>query len=62
MSKLGRVAWSDASPVPAMDELYHDVFVEPWGPYTGSSDPHDLANTAVRLCANPNGSLAHCAE
>ena len=30
--------------------------------YTGSSDPHDLANTAVRLCGNPNGSLAHCAE
>ena len=40
------VAWSDASPVPAMDELYHDVFVEPWGPYTGSSDPSMLGSAA----------------
>ena len=38
------VAWNDASPVPAMDELYHDVFVEPWGPYTGSSDPSMLGS------------------
>jgi TPP-dependent pyruvate/acetoin dehydrogenase alpha subunit len=33
------VAWSDASPVPPLSELAHDVFVEPWGEYTGSSQP-----------------------
>ena len=33
------VAWSDASPPPPMSELHHDVFLEPWGPYTGSSQP-----------------------
>jgi pyruvate dehydrogenase E1 component alpha subunit len=33
------VAWSDASPVPSMDELFTDVYVEKWGPYTGSTQP-----------------------
>ena len=33
------VAWSDASPPPPLSELHHDVFLEPWGPYTGSSQP-----------------------
>ncbi|MFM8873441.1 MAG: pyruvate dehydrogenase (acetyl-transferring) E1 component subunit alpha [Phycisphaerales bacterium] len=33
------VAWSDASPTPPLSELHHDVFLEPWGPYTGSSQP-----------------------
>ncbi len=33
------VAWAEASPVPSMDELYHDVYVERWGPYTGTSLP-----------------------
>jgi pyruvate dehydrogenase E1 component alpha subunit len=33
------VAWSDASPAPGMDELFTDVFVERWGPYTGSTQP-----------------------
>ena len=37
------VAWADASPVPTMDELYHDVYVERWGPYTGTSLPIMLA-------------------
>lgn len=36
------VAWSDASPVPAPEELYRDVFVEEWGPYTGSTQPEML--------------------
>jgi pyruvate dehydrogenase E1 component alpha subunit len=36
------VAWSDASPYPTMDELYRDVFVEEWGPYTGSTQPEML--------------------
>jgi hypothetical protein len=29
-----------------MAELYHDVFVEPWGPYTGSSQPAMNGGTA----------------
>ncbi len=33
------VAWADASPVPSIAELYHDVYVERWGPYTGTSLP-----------------------
>ena len=36
------VAWADASPVPTIDELYHDVYVEKWGPYTGTSLPQML--------------------
>jgi pyruvate dehydrogenase E1 component alpha subunit len=36
------VAWSDASPAPGLDELYRDVFVEQWGPYTGSLQPEML--------------------
>jgi TPP-dependent pyruvate/acetoin dehydrogenase alpha subunit len=37
---------TDESPVPPMAELYHDVFVEPWGPYTGSSQPAMNGGTA----------------
>jgi len=33
------VAFADASPVPADGELYTDVYMEPWGPYPGSSKP-----------------------
>ncbi len=44
------VAWSDASPVPPMDELFHDVFVEPWGPYTGTSQPQ-MNGSAARVAA-----------
>lgn len=40
------VAWSDASPIPSLDELYEDVFVERWGPYTGSSQPEMNGGTA----------------
>ncbi|MBL9121387.1 MAG: pyruvate dehydrogenase (acetyl-transferring) E1 component subunit alpha [Phycisphaerae bacterium] len=36
------VAWADASPVPGIEELYHDVYVERWGPYTGTSLPSML--------------------
>ena len=31
--------WSEASPPPPMEELYKDVYIEPWGPYTGTSLP-----------------------
>jgi pyruvate dehydrogenase E1 component alpha subunit len=33
------VAWAEASPVPGREELYHDVYVEKHGPYTGTSLP-----------------------
>ncbi len=36
------VAWSDASPVPPPEELFRDVYVEPWGPYSGSTQPEML--------------------
>jgi len=40
------VAWSDASPIPSMDELFTDVYVEKWGPYTGSTQPEMNGGTA----------------
>jgi hypothetical protein len=36
------VEWSDASPAPSREELMRDVFMERWGPYTGSSQPEML--------------------
>ena len=36
------VAFSDASPLTPLSELYHDVFVERMGPYTGTSLPNML--------------------
>jgi pyruvate dehydrogenase E1 component alpha subunit len=36
------IAFSDASPPPPLSELYHDVFVERMGPYTGTSLPNML--------------------
>ncbi len=33
------VEWADASPPPPIEELYKDVYVEKWGPYTGTSLP-----------------------
>ncbi|MFO0829938.1 MAG: pyruvate dehydrogenase (acetyl-transferring) E1 component subunit alpha [Phycisphaerales bacterium] len=38
------VAWADRSPAPTVDDLYHDVYVERWGPYTGTSLPEMLTN------------------
>ncbi len=55
------VDFADASPVPSMSELHTDVFVESWGPYTGSSDPRMLggAPRAVnfRAIENPETQL-----
>ncbi len=31
--------WAEDSPEPALEELHHDVYVERWGPYTGTSLP-----------------------
>jgi hypothetical protein len=33
------MAWAEASPPPSIEELYTDVYVERWGPYTGTSLP-----------------------
>lgn len=34
--------WAEASPEPPMEDLFHDVYVERWGPYTGTSLPQML--------------------
>jgi len=44
------VAWSDASPPPPLEELNTDVFLEPWGQYTGSTQPQMNGGTT-----NPPG-------
>ena len=36
------VKWAEASPEPELSELYKDVYVEEWGPYTGTSEPKIL--------------------
>jgi pyruvate dehydrogenase E1 component alpha subunit len=33
------VEWAEKSPVPSIEELYTDVYVEQWGPYKGTSLP-----------------------
>ncbi|MCA9291044.1 MAG: pyruvate dehydrogenase (acetyl-transferring) E1 component subunit alpha [Phycisphaerales bacterium] len=38
------IAWAEASPEPDLSELYHDVYVERWGPYTGTSEPQLLTD------------------
>ena len=38
------VEWAEASPIPPMSELHHDVYVERIGPYTGTSLPQMLAD------------------
>ena len=42
------IAWSEASPEPPMAELYHDVFVEPHGSFTGTSLPQMLQGKDLR--------------
>ncbi|MDI9410633.1 MAG: pyruvate dehydrogenase (acetyl-transferring) E1 component subunit alpha [Bacteroidia bacterium] len=42
------IAWSEASPEPPMSELYHDVFVEPHGPFNGTSLPQMLQRKDLR--------------
>jgi len=42
------IVWADAQPVPSMAELYHDVFVEPMGPYTGTCFPTMLKEQGMR--------------
>jgi pyruvate dehydrogenase E1 component alpha subunit len=45
------IRWADASPPPPESELYHDVYVERWGPYTGTSLPEMLQGEGE----NPGG-------
>ena len=42
------IRWSDASPLPGVEELHHDVYVERWGPYTGTSLPEMLREEGTR--------------
>ena len=42
------IEWSEASPAPGPEELYHDVYVEKWRPYTGTSDPEMLREGGER--------------
>ncbi len=42
------IEWSEASPPPGIEELHHDVYVERWGPYTGTSDPEMLREGGER--------------
>lgn len=41
--------WSESQPVPPPGELYHDVFVEPHGPYTGTSAPSMLRERGISV-------------
>lgn len=36
------VKWAEASPAPDLSELHHDVYVEEWGPWNGTSLPQML--------------------
>ncbi len=39
------VEWAEQSPQPPASDLYRDVYLERWGPYTGSSDPEMLGGS-----------------
>jgi pyruvate dehydrogenase E1 component alpha subunit len=54
------VEWSERSPVTPMSDLYRDVYMERWGPYTGSSQPEMLGggeNTPSFGAIDPKGDL-----
>ena len=54
------VAFADASPVPEPGELYTDVYMEPWGPYPGSSQPSFMGgapNTPGFKAIDPKGDV-----
>ncbi|MCH2134610.1 MAG: pyruvate dehydrogenase (acetyl-transferring) E1 component subunit alpha [Phycisphaerales bacterium] len=40
------VKWAEASPEPDISELYHDVYVDTWGPYTGTSLPEFMRDSS----------------
>ncbi len=54
------VEWSEQSPVTPTSELFRDVYVERWGPYTGSSQPEMLGgaeNTTEFRATKTEGDL-----
>ncbi len=54
------VAFADASPVPGIEELHTDVYMEPWGPYPGSTQPAftgGAANTPSFRAIDPKGEV-----
>jgi pyruvate dehydrogenase E1 component alpha subunit len=54
------VAFADASPMPEPGELYTDVYMEPWGPYPGSSQPTftgGAANVPSFRAIDPKGEV-----
>jgi TPP-dependent pyruvate/acetoin dehydrogenase alpha subunit len=39
------IKWAEASPPPSVEEeLYRDVYVEEWGPYTGTTEPQIITD------------------
>ena len=44
------IQFSNESPEPPLSDLYTDVFVEPWGPFTGSSQP-EFTGGATNVCS-----------
>jgi hypothetical protein len=54
------VAFADASPTPEAGELHTDVYMEPWGPYPGSSQPNFMGgapNTPSFKAIDPKGDV-----
>ena len=47
------VKWADESPEPPREELYHDVYVEEWGPFTGTSEPMMLTDPESGSSSTP---------
>ena len=43
------VEWAKASPEPPLEELFHDVYADEWGPYTGTSLPEFMQRRASDL-------------
>jgi pyruvate dehydrogenase E1 component alpha subunit len=54
------VTFADASPMPEPGELFTDVYMEPWGPYPGSSQPAFMGgapNTPSFRAIDPKGEV-----
>jgi pyruvate dehydrogenase E1 component alpha subunit len=41
------IKWAEASPTPALTELYKDVYTDTWGPYTGTEPPQMLTDSSA---------------
>ncbi|NBX25972.1 MAG: pyruvate dehydrogenase (acetyl-transferring) E1 component subunit alpha [Planctomycetes bacterium] len=54
------ITFADASPMPEPGELFTDVYMEPWGPYPGSSQPSFMGgapNTPSFRAIDPKGEV-----